>query len=82
MAPIYKSGDRSRCKYYRDITLLSAAAKVIEMMVCKKVKDAIGHKIHAAQHGFRLHRSTATNLVSMVEYVLSVLLDRADSMTS
>ena len=73
MTPIFKSGDRSQCMDYCGIALLSASAKVFEKIVCKKLEDAIGAKINSAQLGFRASRSTATNLVSMVEYVLSVL---------
>ena len=69
--PIFKSGDRSLCKNYRDISLLSASAKVLEIIVCRKLEDAIGARINTAQHGFRASRLTATNLVSMVEYGLS-----------
>ena len=58
---------------YCGIALLSASANVFEMIICKKLEDAIGAKINSAQLGFRASRSTATNLVSMVEYVLSVL---------
>ena len=73
MTLIFKSGDRSQCMDYCGIALLSASAKVFEKIVCKKLEDAIGAKINSAQLGFRASRSTATNLVFMVEYVLSVL---------
>ena len=73
MTLIFKSGDRSQCMDYCGIALLSASANVFEMIVCRKLEAAIGAKISIAQLGFRASRSAATNLVSMVEYVLSVL---------
>lgn len=73
VTPIFKSGDRSQCSNYRGIALLSTMAKVFEQIVCRKLEEAVGHKISSAQHGFRAARSTTTNLVSMVEYLLNVL---------
>lgn len=73
ISPIFKSGDRSDCSNYRGIAILSAIAKLFEKLVCKHLTQHCASLIHPAQHGFRSGHSTATNLVTLTEYILNAM---------
>lgn len=71
VVPIFKSGNRSLCSNYRGICLLSALPKMFEKIVCSQMESSLGGLINPAQHGFRSGRSTTTNLLLFVDYVLN-----------
>lgn len=49
----------------------SAASKIFEIFLYKKLFDIVGPKISPQQHGFMPKKSTVSNLVELNEYLTS-----------
>jgi hypothetical protein len=62
ICPIYKKGDRLKCKNYRQITLLNVAYKVFAMILCNKLSEIMEGKLGEYQTGFWPNRSTVDNI--------------------
>lgn len=56
---------------YRSIVKKPTIGKFFEMMINKRIKETIAHKITPRQHGFVNNRSTSTNVIEFVDYTLS-----------
>jgi hypothetical protein len=64
VSPIHKKGDKSDIQNYRPVAILSAPAKLLEIIIHKRIWHNLSHFIVDEQHGFRPTRSTVTNLLS------------------
>ena len=62
MCPIYRKGDRMKCKNYRPIALLNVAYKIFATTLCKKLTEIMEGKLVEYQMGFRPDRSTIDNI--------------------
>jgi hypothetical protein len=71
--PIFKSGDKSDIKNYRQIALLSNFAKVFESVLSSILYSHVIGKISPEQHGFIKGRSTASNLFEFSQFVSNAL---------
>jgi hypothetical protein len=69
VTPIPKGGDKTSVEEHRPIAILSASAKVFEILVYQVVLKQIQPFICNQQHGFRPGRSVNTNLLTLVEYI-------------
>ncbi|CAF4889082.1 unnamed protein product [Pieris macdunnoughi] len=69
---IYKSGDKSYCKNYRPISILSCAAKLFESVMCTHLYSHFKPVLSDKQHGFVRNRSTVTNLLEYKNYLCQV----------
>ena len=63
MYPVFKRGYRNNLINYREITSLSAASKLFEIIVSKIILDVTKNYISVDQHGFIPGRSVTTNLM-------------------
>lgn len=67
--PVYKSGDKSRCENYRQISILSCLAMLLELLVHNQLYNHFKPIISERQHGFVKSRSTVTNLLEYKNYL-------------
>ena len=69
MVPIFKKGDRLQPINYRPISLTSITCKMLEHIITSNIMQHLdSHNIlHDAQHGFRKHRSTETQLIQLID---------------
>ena len=72
ICPIHKGGSRAYPKNYRPISLTSCMSKVIEKVIKQKLVQYLESNslINTTQHGFRIGRSTLTNLLEHYDYIL------------
>lgn len=68
VSPIFKSGNKSNPANYRPITILSAIPKVLEKIVTIFLTSQFKNVIINDQYGFQSGKSTAANMVSLVNY--------------
>lgn len=73
MTPIFKSGSRSNIENYRCIAILPTIGKFFESLVCELLTPHLKHVITELQHGFFTGRSTTTNLIEFISYVVSIV---------
>lgn len=66
---IHKSGLRSKIENYRQISILSCLAKVMDNLMSQRLTCAFKNIISDKQHGFLKGRSTTTNLMEFVSKV-------------
>ena len=66
---IFKKGDRLQPINYRPISLASITCKMLEHIITSNIMQHLDkHNIlHDAQHGFRKHRSTETQLIQLID---------------
>lgn len=69
VALIFKSGDKSQIINYRPISIISAASKIFEKIIYKKLFNSVRHLISTQQHGFMPNKSTVTNLAEISDYI-------------
>ena len=69
VVPIFKKGDRLQPINYRPISLTSITCKMFEHIITSNIMQHLdSHNIlHDAQHGFRKHRSTETQLIQLID---------------
>ena len=69
VVPIFKKGDRLQPINYRPISLTSITCKMLEHIITSNIMQHLDkHNIlHDAQHGFRKHRSTETQLIQLID---------------
>lgn len=63
--PLHKKGDKSKVENYRTIAIGSVILKIFEIVVKNKLTKFVEPKLSNNQHGFRQHRSVATNLMNL-----------------
>lgn len=73
VTPLHKDGDKSQATNYRPIAILSAPAKLLEIIIHKYVYAKVEPFLIDQQHGFRCGRSTTTNLMAFTDYVARAL---------
>ena len=75
VTPIFKDGDKSECGNYRTISVISAIAKVLEMLISDQLAVYLSDNniIVKQQSGFRKYLSTETALLHITDqYFVSV----------
>ena len=75
ITPIFKKGPKSLKENYRPVSITSHLTKVFERLIRRSVADHIDKlELHSEnQHGFRKGRSTMSQLLTHVDYILSEL---------
>lgn len=68
--PIFKEGNRSSVKNYGPISILYTISKVFERIMFNRLYGHIREYISLSQHGFVSGRSTQTNLLEFVNFVV------------
>jgi len=69
VTPIHKKGDKSYLCNYRPVAILSAPAKLFEIILHKYIYNHCWQFLVDQQHGFRPTRSTVTNLLTFTKVV-------------
>ena len=66
VSPIFKAGDKSDVKNYRQVSVVSTFSKILEIIIRNKMFNHIGQYdlLSGSQHGFLKGRSVTTNLIS------------------
>ena len=69
VVPIFKKGDRLHPINYRPISLTSITCKMLEHIITSNIMQHLDkyNILHDAQHGFRKHRSTETQLIQLID---------------
>jgi hypothetical protein len=75
--PIHKKGDKSDIENYRPVAIISTPAKLMEIILHKRLWDSVSHLIIDEQHGFRPTRSIVTNLLCFNTFVEKRLDERS-----
>lgn len=70
ITPAFKSENRSTVNNYRPISILCTISKVFERIVFNRLYSHIKDFISDAQHGFVSGKSTLTNLLEFVNYIV------------
>lgn len=78
VTPIFKSGDKSIVTNYRPVCLLNILALVFEKCVLNSLLPQVLHLISVHQHGFMPGRSTNSNIIKFVDFILNALDDRGE----
>lgn len=73
VVPVMKSGNTNEVGNYRPISILSCFGKIFESLICPLLQDHFKKYLSVHQHGFVKSRSTNSNLVSFVEYLIENL---------
>lgn len=73
VTPIYKNGKRNDVANYRGIAILSAVAKLFELLICRTMYEDLRCLISEDQHGFMQGRSTVSNLIEYVSFILKAM---------
>lgn len=68
--PIHKKGSKTKIENYRPISILNVFSKVFEKSVNEVIYPILSRGIPPQQHGFYKGRSTTTNLVEFLNFVL------------
>ena len=55
---IPKEGHLRECKYWRGVTLLPVASKVMGRVIIKRIQSGVDHVVRKEQAGFRKNKST------------------------
>ena len=78
--PIFKKGDRSLLKNYRPVSLLSVPGMVLEKIVQDQITRFFeDNKLFGDfQFGFRQHKSTITELITLFESLLEAMQENKE----
>src|SRR5215813_897236 len=76
VSPIYKNGSKDEIANYRQVSVLSAFAKIYEQLLYIKIYNHVDQAISTKQHGFVKKRSTVTNLIIFTTDVCLALDDQ------
>lgn len=71
ISPIFKSGKRNNIENYRGIAKLSVIPKLFEKIITEILQFQTRQLISNAQHGFIKGRSTSSNLIEFVSFVIN-----------
>ena len=58
--PLYKKGDKSECRNYRGISLVSVGSKLLSNMILFRLRVAVDKVLREEQYGFRKGRGCVT----------------------
>jgi len=67
---VLRSGDASDVTNYRPTSIISHIAKIFESVVCRSIRRSLNHILVGEQHGFRPGKSTCTNGVFFISYII------------
>ncbi|CAG4961786.1 unnamed protein product [Parnassius apollo] len=70
VVPVPKGKSASNVNQYRPVAVLSTPAKVLEAAVHKSILSQVNVQLSDEQHGFRLDRSTTSNLINYMNYIV------------
>lgn len=76
VVPVPKTGNINEVKNYRPISLLCNFSKIFEKIIVQHLTFHVKGLISQHQHGFLGGRSTATNLVSFLQFVAPAVLSK------
>ena len=65
ITPIFKKGDKSDCKNYRGISLLSVPGKVFTKVLQRRMKSCVERALAEEQAGFRPGRGTTDQIFTI-----------------
>ena len=73
VTPIFKKGQKHMCANYRPISLTCIACKLMEHVICSAVMNHANQYniLYPLQHGFRARRSCETQLIDMINNIVS-----------
>ena len=69
LCPVHKKDDKTDIKNYRPIAILSVPSKLYESIIYNDIYRSICNSISIHQHGFMRHRSTASNLINITQFI-------------
>lgn len=73
LVPVFKSGTKSDIRNYRGIAIISCIPKLFESLVNDKIFQQVKNQITCRQHGFFKGRSTSSNLLEFVSFILNAM---------
>ena len=78
IAPVYKKGDKSNPANYRPISLTCVLCKVLEHIVASSITRHFTHHdiLYHLQHGFREKRSCVTQLIMLVNDLVTSVYNK------
>ena len=65
MKPLYKKGDKSECRNYRGISLISVGSKLLSNMILFRLRDAVDKILWEEQCGFRKGRGSVDQFFTL-----------------
>jgi DNA-binding transcriptional ArsR family regulator len=75
VTPTFKAGSRNDVTNYREIAILSAIAKLFELLIYKNMYKDLQRLISENQHGCVKSQSTVSNLLEYTSFILKSLED-------
>jgi hypothetical protein len=75
ITPIFKSGRRNDISNYRGIAILSAIARLFELLVYRVINEDLMGRFADCRHGFVNGRSTVSYLLEYFSFVLKSIED-------
>ena len=63
--PLHKKGDKSECRNYRSISLVSVGSKLLSNMILFKIRDAADIVLREEQYGFRKGRGCVDQVFTL-----------------
>jgi hypothetical protein len=73
IVPVHKQGHNASIKNYRPVSLLNNCSEVFELVTHDHLFYYFKNKLHPSQHGFFESKSASTNLVSYLDYIISLI---------
>lgn len=73
VTPVYKSGNRANVENYRPISILCTISKVFERLVFNRLYAHIRIHIRLSQHGFLPGKSSLTNLLEHMNFIVDAI---------
>ncbi len=73
VAPIHKKNEKNMTENYRPISLLCLPSKILERCIYNNIFHKVNHLITRLQHGFLRGRSTSTQLLIVLNQIISNL---------
>lgn len=70
ITPIHKAGNIDNVENYRPISIISTISKIFDKLLFRHLLSRVSHLISPLQHGFTAGKSTETNLIEYVEYLI------------
>ena len=72
LVPLPKKGDLSDVNNWRGIALMQTSAKLFDLLLLLRLRDAVDQSLNSSQNGFRRERSTSMHIIA-----LKMLIDEA-----
>ena len=63
--PLYKKGDKSECRNYRGISLVSVGSKLLSNVILFRLRDTIDKVLKEGQRGFRKGRGCVDQVFTL-----------------